>query len=280
MCTWSAFFSSHLASILKSASIAALILLAAGSVAAQSNPDQLQVAPPAMRQSEPPPANASLKELEDQGDILRTQKAYLDALDYYNAALKQDPKNALLWNKTGITELQLQRYKDARRAFERALKFDPNMSDARNNLAVVFYEMKNYGRAIKEYKRAIVQQPDSASYYSNLGAAYFSKKEFDHAVQAYGKALQIDPDVLERTSRAGVTAQLPSPEDRAHYDYEVAKLYAKMGSSDRSLEYLRKALEEGYKGIDGVYKDGEFATLRKDPRFVQLMAEKPTAIPQ
>jgi tetratricopeptide (TPR) repeat protein len=265
---------------LKLALIPALILLAAASLRAQSNSEQLQVAPPLMRQSEPPAATASLQELEEKGDSLRAEKAYLDALDYYDAALKREPDNALLLNKIGITNLQLQRYKQARKDFERALKADGTMADARNNLAVVFYEMKNYGRAIKEYKKAILLQPGSASYYSNLGAAYFSKKEFENAVLAYGKALEIDPDVLERTSRAGVTAQLPSPEDRAHYDYEVAKLYAKMGSSDRSLEYLRKAIEEGYKGIDGVYKEGEFAALRKDPRFAQLMAEKPTAIPQ
>ena len=41
----------------------------------------------------------------------------------------------------------------------------------------------------------------------------------------------------------------------------VAKLYAKMGFSDRSLEYLRKAMEEGYKDFKNVYKDTEFADL-------------------
>ena len=59
----------------------------------------------------------------------------------------------------------------------------------------------------------------AASFYSNLGAALFSKKEFEPAVQAYEKAVEIDPDVFERTSRGGVQAQLPSPEDRARYDY-------------------------------------------------------------
>ena len=89
---------------------------------------------------------------------------------------------------------------------------------------------------------------------------------------------QLDPDVFERTSRGGVQAQLPSPGDRAHYDYTVAKLYAKMGYSDRSLEYLRKAMEEGYKDFKNVYKDVEFAELRKDKRFAELMATKPPAI--
>ena len=70
------------------------------------------------------------------------------------------------------------------------------------------------------------------------------------------------------------------PGDRAHYDYTVAKLYAKMGFSDRSLEYLRKAMEEGYKDLNNVYKDSEFAQLRKDKRFSELMASKTPALPE
>jgi hypothetical protein len=73
---------------------------------------------------------------------------------------------------------------------------------------------------------------------------------------------------------------MSSPEDRAHYDYVMAKLYAKLGIPDKSLTFLRRAMEDGYKKIDDVYKDDEFATLRKDPRFTELMNAKPVAIPE
>ncbi len=142
------------------------------------------------------------------------------------------------------------------------------------------YEQRKYGAAVKEYRKAIAIDASSASFFSNLGAALFSKKEFEPAVKAYQKAVEIDPDVFERSSRGGVQAQLPSPEDRAHYDYTVAKLYAKMGFSDRSLEYLRKAMEEGYKDFKNVYKDSEFAELRKDKRFAELVAAKNVTLPE
>jgi hypothetical protein len=71
---------------------------------------------------------------------------------------------------------------------------------------------------------------------------------------------------------------MASPEDRAHYDYVLAKLYAKMGDSEHSLQYLRKAMEEGYKKVDDALTDPEFADLRKDTRFAELMKAKPPAI--
>src|SRR5215831_12529279 len=179
-----------------------------------SSTEQVQVSPPTIQHVEPPPITATFEELDKSGDRLRAEKSYLDALDYYRAALKKKPDSALTYNKIGIVELQIQRYKEAR-------------------------------------------------------------KDFEKASLHYAKALELDPDVLERHSRTGVSAQLPTPEDRAKYAFVMAKLYAKSGSIDRSLEYLKRALEEGYKDIGDVYKDSEFAGLRKDPRFTSLMESKP-----
>ncbi|MFY9558672.1 MAG: tetratricopeptide repeat protein [Terriglobales bacterium] len=256
------------------------ILLLLALPAFSQNTEIVQVGPPPIRRAEPPAPSASAVELEGRGDQLRAEKNYLDAIDYYQAALQKTAASGALLNKMGICDLMLQRYRQARKNFERAIKADRTHADAYNNLGVVYYELRDYGRAIKNYEKAVALNAGAASYYSNLGAAYFSKKQFDKAALSYSKALELDPDVFERTSRAGVQAQLPSPEDRARYDYVLAKLYAKMGVADRSLRYLRKAMEEGYKDIGNVYKDSEFTELRKDPRFAELMAARPMPIPE
>lgn len=252
----------------------AAVVLALSSVALTqvSHSEQVQVAPPLIRAIDPPAPDATAAALEKQADELRENKLYLDALDYYRAALAKGNQQARLLNKIGITELMMQRFREARRSFEQAIRTNREYADAYNNLGVIYYEGKKYSAAVKQYEKAIAKDDSSASFYSNLGAAYFSKRNFDRAVAAYQQALERDPDVFERTSRSGVQAQLPSPEDRARYDYTVAKLYAKMGLSDQSLEFLRKAKEDGYKDIKDVYKDIEFAQLRKSPRFVELMA--------
>jgi tetratricopeptide (TPR) repeat protein len=263
------------------ASLAVPFLLLVSSVTAVSqvsHSDQVQIIPPLIRAVEPPSPEATAAQLEAQADGLRGEKLYLDALDYYDAALAKKPADARILNKIGITELMMQRYKEARKSFERAIRSDRAWADAYNNLGVVLYEDKKYSAAVKQYRQAIAHEDTSASFFANLGAAYFSKRHFDDAVAAYQHALELDPDVFVRSSRSGVQAQLPSPEDRAKYDYTVARLYAKMGLSDQSLEYLRKAMEAGYKDIKDVYKDTEFSQLRKDPRFTELMTVKTNVI--
>jgi len=267
-----------------------IVLLALASLGVPvfaQNPDQLQVGPPPIHRAEPPAPGASVEELEKRGDELRAEKAYLDAADYYAAIIRKSGGSASLFNKVGICQLQMRRYSEARKILERAVKKDPQFADALNNLGVVYYELgiehrssRDFGRAIRMYDRAIAINDDAASYYNNRGAAYFARKDYDRGAHDYALALQYDPDIFERTSRGGVQAMLPSPEDRARYEYVVAKIYAKAGETERSLHFLRKAMEDGYKDIANVYKDNEFSALRKDPRFAELMAAKPPSIPE
>ncbi|MBZ5646215.1 MAG: tetratricopeptide repeat protein [Acidobacteriia bacterium] len=238
------------------------------------------LAPSQFHHAEPPDPNMTASQLEGQADTLRAQKYYADAIDYYRAALAKSPKAASLWNKLGIAELQLMRYVDAGKDFDRAVKLEPGLSDAVNNRGVVFYIQQDYKKAIKLYRKAIGLRPGSASFHSNLATALFSRQEFDKASAEYLRALELDPDILERQSSGGIQAHIASPQDRARYSYVVAKLYARNGNFERSLHYLRKAIEEGYPHIESVYKDEEFAALRKDPRFEELMNSRPQAIPQ
>jgi len=242
--------------------------------------EQVQVQPPLMRIVEPPSPDATAAALESRADELHEQKLFLDAIDYYRAALAKAPNDAHLWNKVCRTQLMITRWHDAQKSCEHSIKADRNFADPYNNLGVAFYGQLKFRASIKQYERAIALDDLSASFYSNLGAAYFARKEYDKAGLAYQRAMELDPGVFERSSRSGLQAQLPSPEDRARYNYTVARLYAKMGLSDRSLEYLKKAMEEGYKDFKNVYKDAEFAELRKDKRFTELMAAKTPSLPE
>ena len=232
-----------------------------------------QVSPPAI-----PNSNASAEDLELQGDQLRAQKRFLDSIDYYNAALAKKP-SALLWNKEGMSYLLLQHPEQAGKCFDKAIKLDKRAPEGYNNRGYIDQMEKKYDQAIKYYIKALKLRPSDAVFQYNMGSSYFAKHDYVHAAHAYKAAFALDPDIFNRVSRTGVMAQATSPEDRAAFSFMVAKMYAQAGAFDRSLEYLRKAMEDGYKDINKVYTETEFATLRTDKRFEELMAQRPQAIP-
>jgi tetratricopeptide (TPR) repeat protein len=259
--------------------LAALALVPCLVRAQSSPPGSIAPTAPELGRAHAPATAPSAEELERRADQLRAAKAYFEALDYYQSALSQKPNSAVLYNKLGINELLSARYQQAQKDLERATKLDRGYADAFNNLGVLEYLRRRYGRAIKQYQRAIAFDPDDASYYGNLGMAYFAKKEWERSIEAYSRAVSLDPGFFGRSSDGGVAGRISSPADRAHFSYVLAKLYAKNGLTERSLEYLRRAIEEGYK-IDEVYKDPDFTALRQNPRFLELMAARPISIPQ
>lgn len=233
---------------------------------------QAQAQPPSDPQQtvEPPSPISSAKDLEVRGDGLRAQKDYLDAIDYYQAALGKND-TAVLHNKLGVAELQLSKYGVAHKEFARAVKLDNSLPEAHNNLAVTYYVNKQFGPAVKEYRRAIKLRPDNASFHSNLGSAYFSHKEFDKATQEYARAMQLDPTIFDPSPSGGVSVKLATQGDRAYFHYVIAKMYGSKGDDEHCRLYLSKANEEGYSRVKDALKDEEFAALRKDPAFVEFV---------
>lgn len=210
---------------------------------------------------------------ETRGDIYMARKMYREAIDMY----RQGPANsAVLTNKIGIAFHQMSQLGLARKNYQRAVKLDPKYPEAINNLGTIYYAQKDYSRAIKCYKKALkLNTTESASMYSNLGSAYFGKKDYKLASECYQHALQLDPDVFEHHSNFGTLMIERDVEERATYHLYMAKMYAKTGANERALIYLRKALEEGVKDREKIPNIPEFAALKKDPAFAQLLAENP-----
>lgn len=218
----------------------------------------------------PPPETATALELEHQGDQLRAQKAYLDSIDYYRAAMKK-ADSPVLHNKTGMCLLQLRRDTEARKEFLHAIRLNKDYAEAYNNLGALYYNARKYGPAIREYKKAIKLSEENASFHSNLGGAYFSQKDFDRATREYQRAIQLDPDIFQRqSSSAAISIRLVGSNDLGHFHYVMAQMYGQHGDKEHCRFYLSKANEEGYP-IKSALRDNEFAALRKDPEFVTFL---------
>ena len=208
------------------------------------------------------------------GDVYMARKMYREAIDAY----RQGPENsAVLANKIGIAFHQLLQLNLAKKYYERSMKLNPKYPEPINNLGTIYYAQRKYSHAIRLYKRALKRygpQPP-ASIYANLGAAYFSKKDYKRAMACYEEALKIDPEVFEHHSTFGTLMQERTLSERALFHLYLAKMYAKSGDNQHALIYLRKALEEGVKDRDKIPDMPEFASLKKEPAFQQLLAENP-----
>ena len=167
---------------------------------------------------------------------------------------------------------------EATKCFNRAIKLDKHDAAGYNNRGYMEYRAQKYDKAMHYYRKALSLRPTDAVFHYNMGSAYFAMHDYPRAAQEYHAAYKLDPDIFNRVSKTGIMAQTTSPEDRAAFSFMIAKMYAQAGDFDRSLEYLRKAMEEGYKHINKVYTDSEFASLREDKRFAELMAQKPQPI--
>jgi tetratricopeptide (TPR) repeat protein len=212
---------------------------------------------------------------ESRGDIFMARKMYREAIEAFSEG---SPKDAVLRNKIGIAHHQQMQLDTARKYYEQAIKLKPTYSEAVNNLGTVYYANKSYRRAISQYKKAIKLAPDSASIHSNLGTAYFARNQIDLALAEFRIALKLDPEVFERHSSYGVLLQERSVQDRAKFHYSMAALYAQGGRNDLALQYLRKALEEGYKDRKKLPDDPAFAGLRELPEFKELLALEPRVL--
>ncbi len=209
-------------------------------------------------------------QLEAAADAARSQKDYFMAERYLVKAISKDRKNAVLYNKLGLTQMKDNDMQSARANFQKAAKLDSKYADALNNIGAIDYLQKNYGAAAKQFKKAVALEETRASFHVNLGAAWFGQKKLEGAINEYARALELDPMALEASSKAGVTA-LISPEERAKYSFMLAKIYAKQGDLDRCIQCLRKAKEEGYTQLANVYRDEEFASVRHDSRLSEVV---------
>jgi len=225
----------------------------------------------AVEQSRPQPDITA----EMRGDIAMARKDYRLAIDHYTSIV---PESHISYNKIGIAYHQLMELDTAAKFYRRAIKAKRDYPEAINNLGAVYYAQRSYRRAVGQYNRALKLTPNSASIHSNLGTAWFARKNYEKASIEYQKALALDPDVFEHRSANGVLLQERSTGERAKFHYYLAKTYAKAGSHERALQYMRKALEEGFKERKKFVEEPDFAALQQLPEFQELLTLNPRVL--
>lgn len=222
-----------------------------------------------------PQTPASPLSAEQRADIFMARKEYREAAEVY---LGIKPQTHILLNKAGIAHHQMGNLDMAKKLYERSIKMNKAYAEAVNNLGAVWYAKKSYRRATKQYEKALALAPRSASMYSNLGTAWFARRNYGKASECYAKALELDPDVFEHRSTQGSLLQERSVEERAKFNFYLAKTYSKAGQLERAITYMRKAIEYGFKDRNKFMEDDDFKALQQVPEFAILMKLEPRVL--
>ena len=138
-------------------------------------------------QTVPPQPAANLNamtiaELEKAGDAARAAKDYEQAIDCFETAIRKDKKNAVLYNKLGLSQLKAGKNAEARSSFEKSAKRNSKYADAVNNLGAVYFVQRNMGQATRYFKKAVALEESRPAFHVNLGAAWFGQNKLERAM--------------------------------------------------------------------------------------------------
>jgi eukaryotic-like serine/threonine-protein kinase len=167
----------------------------------------------------------------------------------------------------------------------RACQLDPLSPVLLSDAAWVYYLAGRYDDSAKESLRAIELDPNFGPSYTFLGLAYEKQGDLPKAISTLEKAIKLDdtPTSFEMLGGAYATAGQPEKarqiaaqlveRSKHHYvcPYEVATIFAGLNDSRSAFEWLRKAQEDRADCIPWVAADQKLESLRKDPRFQQIV---------
>ena len=145
-----------------------------------------------------------------------------EALDSVEALIRDYPKEALLYNISGVCYKASGQLDAAVESFEKALAIKPDYIEACYNLGIVFMGLSQLDDAVKSYEKALILKPNYAEAHYNLGIAFKKLGQLDAAVEHYEKAIAIQPDYAEAHNNLGNTFLDLGQQDAALKSYKKA----------------------------------------------------------
>lgn len=146
--------------------------------------------------------------------------------------------------------------------------------------------------AAEDFCTSIILEPEHANAYLMRGYIYEEKGLTEAAFADYQKAIQIDTLLENPTCAYYAYLQLGKKEeaialinrlikqdpDNPSYYYHAACLYAKMDETEKAIEFLRMALEKGFKDFNHLDTDNDLRNIIQTPEINALIQEHKTRL--
>jgi serine/threonine-protein kinase len=175
------------------------------------------------------------------------------ALYDYNRVIELAPKNAKAYSNIGAVYIRQGKWNEAVPPLKKATDLDPTWMPAWSNLGNAYFYLKNYDESAKYYQKAVDLAPNSSILMGNLAEAYRWKGDKQQADAIYDKAIALAQKEAEVNPRDITTLG------------SLALFYAKKGSDQLALQYIRRARSIDEKDLSLMYNSAIVNTIGGRP---------------
>ena len=140
-----------------------------------------------------------LAPLDALGGIMRVQKRWSDAVDYYTRAItlipKPQKKDWVYWYNRGTSLERLKQWPRAEADLQKALQLAPDQPLVLNYLGYSWIDQNmNLKKGMQLIERAVELKPDDGYVVDSLGWAHFKLGNFTEAAKYMERAVELRPD--------------------------------------------------------------------------------------
>ncbi len=138
-----------------------------------------------------------------------------------------------------------------------------------------------FGPGIELFKKCLELEPNSGDTWWALGQAYGTKRMYEESIRAHEKAISADPTwkwglgvtyaQMGRKDEARKIAAELGRDKGVWNTFGIAEIYATLGDREEALRWLEAAFQQRHTWIPWIGRHANFASLRGDPRFEDLL---------
>src|SRR5215510_14190561 len=175
-----------------------------------------------------------------------------EAIKEMKRALDLEPTSLVMNSFLGATLYFSGRYDEAIEQCRKTIEMDSNFAVAHWHLGLVYQQKGMYEEAISELQKAITLSGNSPLMIAALGHAYAKAGKRNEANR-----------VLDELQKLSVVSYVSS--------LELAAIYAAFGEREQAFQRLEESYQERCFHLVNLNVRPEFAPLRRDPRFNNLV---------
>jgi TolB-like protein/tetratricopeptide (TPR) repeat protein len=208
-------------------------------------------------------------------------------------ALMYDNNLPEAYRAMGLSYFLWGKFDEAAASCKKAIEIDPDDFIAHWTLGRICFTEGKLDQALELFRRVAEIKPGFYAGHVDLAQTLMGLARKEEAEVVYSQLLQLFPNYLlqnpdDSRARLIYANQLGrigrkdealqecakalelSPGDPVMH-YNAACMYANLGETSQTIDALRQAIEAGYANFGWMRNDPDFASLRDNPEFVELM---------